>query len=221
VRGQIAWFVGLLVGYWAALKFIPVPGYGAGDLTPGHTLTDYIDRLLIPGHLYKDVRDPEGLFATLPAIGTALAGALTGQLLKNPRYTGQKKTLMMIAAGLVCLGLAWLWNIDFPINKNLWSSSFVLHCAGCSLLLLSLFYLVIDVWRFRAWTLPLVVIGSNSILIYMAPRFIDFGYAANSLFGGALRYTNAYQPLLLAVAIFSIKWLMLYLFYRKRIFLRV
>ena len=159
--------------------------------------------------------------ATVPAIGTALAGAVTGQFLKNPRYTGQKKTLVMIAAGLVCLGLAWLWNFEFPINKNLWTSSFVLRCAGLSLLLLSLFYLVIDVWRFRAWTLPLVVIGINSILIYMAPKFIDFGYAANFLFGGALRYTDVYRPLLLAIAIVAIKWLMLYLFYRKRIFLRV
>jgi predicted acyltransferase len=228
VRGQILWFIGLLVGYWAALKFIPVPEFGAGDLTPGHTLTDFIDRMLIPGRLYHrdisdlhNIRDPEGLLATVPAIGTALAGAITGQFLKSPRYTGEKKTLVMIATGLACLGLAWLWNFDFPINKNLWSSSFVLWCAGCSLLLLSLFYLVVDVWRFRAWTLPLVVIGSNSILIYMAPKFIDFNYATNSLFGGALKYTNAYQPLLLAIAVVTVKWLMLYLFYRKRIFLKV
>jgi predicted acyltransferase len=231
VRGQIGWFVGLLVGYWAALKFIPVPGYGAGDLTPGHTLTDYLDRLLIPGELYHhirdsegvrhNIRDPEGLLATVPAIGTALAGALTGQLLKNPRLSGQQKTLVMIVSGFVCLSLAWLWNDNFPINKNLWSSSFVLRCAGLSLLLLSLFYLVIDVWRFRAWTLPLVVIGMNSILIYMAPRFIDFGYTANALFGGVLKHTDMYQPLLLAIAIVTVKWLMLYLFYRKRIFLRV
>src|SRR6476661_1436651 len=92
VRGRIAWFVGLLVGYWAALKFIPVPGYGAGDLSPGHTLTDYIDNLLIPGSLYKGNRDPEGLLATIPAIGTALAGAMTGQFLKDPRYNGYMKT---------------------------------------------------------------------------------------------------------------------------------
>jgi predicted acyltransferase len=221
VRGQIVWFVGVLVGYWAALKFIPVPGYGAGDLSPGHTLTDYVDRLLIPGHLYKGDRDPEGLLATIPAIGTALAGAITGQFLKNPRCSGHKKTLVMIAVGLACLGLASLWNLEFPINKNLWSSSFVLRCAGCSLLLLSLFYLVIDVWRFRWWTLPLVVIGSNSILIYMAPKVIDFDYATKFLFGGALRHTDAYQPLLFAIAIVAVKWLLLYLLYRKRIFLRV
>jgi predicted acyltransferase len=221
VRGQIIWFVGLLVGYWAALKFIPVPGFGAGDLRPGHTLTDYLDRLLIPGQLYKGVRDPEGLLATVPAIGTALAGALTGEFLKNPRFSGQMKALLMVIAGLVCLGNARLWDFNFPINKNLWTSSFVLWCAGCSLLLLSLFYLVIDVWKFRAWTLPLVVIGVNSILIYMAPRFIDFGYATNALFGGALKYTGAYKALLAAIAIVATKWLMLYFFYRKRIFLRV
>ena len=74
-RWSIAWFVGLLVGYWAALKFIPVPGYGAGDLSPGHTLTDYVDNLLIPGRLYKGNRDPEGLLATIPAIGTGAGGA--------------------------------------------------------------------------------------------------------------------------------------------------
>jgi len=127
----------------------------------------------------------------------------------------------MIAVGLACLGLASLWNLEFPINKNLWSSSFVLRCAGCSLLLLSLFYLVIDVWRFRWWTLPLVVIGSNSILIYMAPKFIDFDYAVSFLFGGVLRHMDAYQPLLFAIAIVTVKWLLLYLLYRKRIFLRV
>src|SRR5204862_5778378 len=104
-------------------------------------------------------RDPEGILSKVPAIGTALVGALTGQSLKNGRYNGYMKTLSMIVVGLACLGLALFWDRDFPINKNLWSSSFVLFCAGWSLLLLSVFYLVIDVWRFRAWTLPLIVIG--------------------------------------------------------------
>jgi predicted acyltransferase len=230
VRGQVGWIVGVLVGYWAALKFIPVPGYGAGDLSPGHTLTDFIDRTLIPGQLYihvpdthppQNIRDPEGLLGTIPAIGTALAGAVTGQFLKNARFTGYGKTLGMVVAGLVCLGLARLWNFNFPINKNLWSSSFVLWCAGLSLLLLSVFYLVIDVWRLRAWAFPFVAIGSNSILIYMAPLFIDFGYATRFFFGGALKHTGQYQELLAAMALVLVKWLFLYLLYRKRIFLRV
>jgi predicted acyltransferase len=229
VRGQIAWMLVLLGGYWAAMKFVPVPGFGAGDLAPGHNLADYIDSRLIPGMLLhtNPSRDPEGILSTVPAIGTALAGALTGQLLKNKRYDGYGKTVAMIIAALCCLGLALFWNRDIPINKNLWSSSFVLYCAGWSLLLLAFFYLVTDVWRFRAWTLPLVVIGSNSILIYMAQKFINFDYTSDFFFGGLLKYTAkspytaAYQSLLLAISVLAIKWLMMYVLYRKRVFLKV
>lgn len=221
MRRQLVWILALLVGYWAALKFIPVPGYGAGDLAPGHTLTDYLDRLLIPGHLYNGDRDPEGLLGTVPAIATALFGAVTGQFLKNARFGGYAKAGAMVAAGFVCLGLARLWNLDFPINKNLWSSSFVLHCAGSSLLLLSMFYLIIDVWRLRAWTLALVVIGCNSIFIYMAQEFINFEYTTHCLFDGILKYTGVLQPLLWSIAVLTVKWLLLYWLHRKRVFFRV
>ncbi len=220
-RAQLIWVVGLLVSYWAALRFYPVPEYGAWDLDPGHTLTDYIDRHLVPGKLYKGDRDPEGLFAVIPAIATALLGCLTGQLLKRNDIDGLKKTRFMAIAGVVCLGLAWLWNIDFPINKNLWSSSFVLNCAGWSLLLLSLFYLVIDVWQFRRGTLFFTVIGANSILIYMAPSFLDFDYTNESLFGGILSLTGDFKTLLLAVTLLSFKWGLLYYLFRKKIFLKV
>ena len=127
----------------------------------------------------------------------------------------------MAAAGLACLTLAWLWNLDFPINKNLWSSSFVLHCAGWSLLFLAVFYLVIDVWKLRGWTLPLVVIGSNSILIYMAQRVIDFGYTTHFFFDGLLGYAGECKQLQWVIALLAVKWLFLYLMYRKRIFLKV
>ena len=220
-RAQLIWVVGLLVSYWAALRFYPVPEYGAWDLDPGHTLTDYIDRHLVPGKLYKGDRDPEGLFAVIPAIATALLGCLTGQLLKRNDIDGLKKTRFMAIGGVVCLGLAWLWNMEFPINKNLWSSSFVLNCAGWSLLLLSLFYLVIDVWQFRRGTLFFTVIGSNSILIYMAPSFLDFDYTNESLFGGILSLAGDFKTLLLAVTLLSLKWGLLYYLFRKKIFLKV
>jgi len=221
VRSRVLWLVGVLVGYWAALRFIPVPGFGAHDLTPGHTLTDFIDRSLIPGHLYHGDRDPEGLLGTMPAIGTALFGALTGEWLKSERWSEYMKAVGMVLAGAVCLALAWTWNLEFPINKNLWTSSFVLNCAGLSLLLMSLFYLVVDVWGFRRLAFPLIVIGSNSILIYLAPHFIDFAYATHALFDGILGLTGTYQPLLFVMAIVFVKWLLLYLLYKKRIFLRV
>lgn len=221
IRGRFLWMGGLLVGYWVALKFIPVPGYGAGDLAPGHTLTDYLDRLLIPGRLYQGNRDPEGLLATIPAIATALAGTVTGELLKSQRFGGYAKTLIMVIAGIICLALARLWNLDFPINKNLWSSSFVLHCAGWSLLFLAPFYLVIDVWRLRGWAMFFVVIGSNSILIYLADAFVDFEHTTHFFFDGVLKGTGAYQPLLWACAVLLVKWVLLLFLYWKRIFLRV
>jgi predicted acyltransferase len=221
VLGQFMWLVGVLVAYWAALKFIPAPGFGAGDSAPGHTLTDYLDRKFMPGQLKFGDRDPLGLLSTIPAIGTALAGAIAGRLLKTDRYSGYFKTVAMFVAGLACVGLAQLWNLDFPINKNLWSSSFVLQCAGLSLLLLSLFYLIIDVWRLRSWAMFFVVIGSNSILIYISQRFIDYKFTAHYFFDGMLKNTGPEQPLLFAVAVVVVEWLILLLFYKKRIFLRV
>lgn len=221
VIGQFIWAVGLLVAYWAMMRFIPVPGYGAGDLSPAHTLNDFIDRMLMPGQLKFGDRDPLGILATIPAIGTALAGAIAGHLLKNDGYSKYFKVMAMAVAGVICFVLAFLWNFDFPINKNLWSSSFVLHCAGYSLLLLSLFYLVIDVWRFRNWAMFFVVIGSNSILIYMARRFVDFDFTTHFFFDGLLGITGLYQPLLFAVAVVFVEWLLLLLLYKHRIFFKV
>lgn len=221
LRGRILWIVGLLAGYWAALKFIPVPEFGAGDLSPGHTLTDYIDRLLLPGKLYRGDRDPEGLLSTVPAIATALFGVITGQLLKSERWGGHVKTIIMVATGLLCLVAASYWNTSFPINKNLWTSSFVLHCAGWSLLFLSLFYLVIDVWKLKFWTFPLVVIGSNSIFIYMADDFIDFNHTARYFFEGAINLSGSWEPVLWPLSILVVEWLLLLVMYRKRIFLKV
>jgi predicted acyltransferase len=221
VVGQFVWLIGLLVSYWAMMRFVPVPGYGAGDLSPAHTLNDYFDRMLMPGQLKFGDRDPLGILATIPAIGTALAGVITGQLLKSDHYSTYFKTAAMAAAGMICFVLAFLWNFDFPINKNLWSSSFVLHCAGYSLLLLSAFYLVIDVWRFRRWAMIFVIIGSNSILIYMAHRCVDFEFTTHYFFDGLIGATGRYQPLLFALAVVVVQWLILLVLYKKRIFLRV
>ena len=225
LRGRLFWVVGLLVGYWVALRFIPVPGFGAGDFSPGHTLTDYLDRLTVPGALYQGDRDPEGLGGVIPAIATALLGAITGQMLMRSDRSGIEKTLRMFLGGLICLGLGWAWDqesvFQFPINKNLWSSSFVLYCAGWSLELLALFYLVIDVWKFRWGATFFIVIGANSIFIYMAPQFIDFYYTVNQIFAGPLSLIPRFRELIVVLGVFSLKWFLLYLMYRKRIFLKV
>ncbi|MBT6847443.1 MAG: DUF5009 domain-containing protein [Planctomycetaceae bacterium] len=226
LTGRVLTVVGLLIGYWAALRYIPVPEFGANDLTPGHTLTDYIDRTLIRvGVLYQGDRDPEGIFATIPAIATALIGVITGQMLMRTDHGGMRKTTTMVLSGLVCLAIGWAWSresvVQFHLNKNLWSSSFVLYCAGWSLLLLAIFYLVIDVWKIR-WGMKLfVAIGANSIFIYMAGHFIDFEHIANQIFSGPASLTGAYSPLVVVCGVLLIKWGLVYLMYCKKLFLKV
>jgi predicted acyltransferase len=216
-RGQALWIVGLLLGYWAAMTWIPVPEFGAGVLEPGRTLADYVDRLLMPGRLYHGDRDPEGLFSTVPAIATALLGAMAGHWLRGPA-SGARKALGLFLAGLAGLALGGLWHLVFPLNKNLWSSSFVLWTAGWSMLLLSAFYLVIDVWGWRRWTFFFVVIGMNAITIYMLNAFVDFQELANLLLG---RSESRLHPAFFIAAGILLRWLVLYGMYRKRWFLRV
>src|SRR6476660_5714859 len=174
--GQIIWLCALLIGYWLLLKFTAAPGFPKGDLTMEGNFASYIDRLVIPGRLYLGIHDPEGLMSTIPAIGTGLLGILTGSMLKNSPITPQRKALLLAVAGVMFLGIAQLWNLDFPINKNLWTSSFVLQVGGFSLLLLSLFYYIIDVLGYKNWSFFFRVIGMNSILIYMSGMFIDWEY---------------------------------------------
>ncbi|HYK46991.1 MAG TPA: DUF5009 domain-containing protein [Parafilimonas sp.] len=222
-RGQIIWFGVLLIGYWLLLKFASAPGYPAGDLTMEGNFASYIDRSIIPGRLYLGIHDPEGLMSTIPAIGTGLLGILTGTFLKNnKKYSGAQKSLYMFIGGIICLGLAQLWNLDFPINKNLWTSSFVLNVGGYSLILLSIFYYIIDVLGYKRWAFFFKVIGMNSILIYMSGRFINWEYSTTAFFGwlGQL-FSNPWNAVIMAICFVFVKWCFLYFMYRKKVFLRV
>lgn len=224
IRGQVFWFVGLLLGYWAALMWIPVPGFGAGQLTVDGSLVAYVDRLLVPGKLYLEVHDPEGLLSTIPAISTALLGAFAGHLLRNGfGVTDKHRHVFLLAvAGVICLAVGQLWNLAFPINKNLWTSSFTVYAGGWSLLLLALFYGIIDVWGKQKWALFFVVIGMNSITAYMAGALIDFGYTTNFFFGGLLQHVvEPARMVLWWICFIVIEWVCLYYLYRKKLFLRV
>ena len=206
----------LLLGYWGLLTLVPAPGEAAASLEPGHTIIDWIDRQLVPGHLYKGVRDPEGLGALPPAIVTALFGVFAGRWLARADRTGTRKSLVLAALGAASLGLGWAWDGLLPVNKNLWTSSFVLVTAGWSLLLLALFHQVIDVWGWRRWTTPLVVVGANSILAYMARRFVDFDSLGTALLSE--RGAQLVHPTLSGLLLL---WALLWLLWRKRLFLRV
>jgi len=225
----MAWFCFFIVGYYLLLKFTSAPGFHPGDLTPQGNFASYVDRTILPGRLYVpfpdgrlNMHDPEGLFSTIPAISTGLLGILTGALLKNRSYTQNAKVIRMIIAGVSFLVLAQIWNLDFPINKNLWSSSFVLHVGGLSLLLMAMFYYVIDVLGYKKWAFFFKVIGMNSILIYVSGHFISWKYTNNGFFGwlGTL-VGNPYNAVVLAITFVLVKWVFLYYLYQKKTFLRV
>lgn len=225
LRQQLLWFGGLLLGYWAAMVLIPVPGYGPGVLTMNGSLESYIDRLLLPGRLHDKVHDPEGILSTIPAIGTAMLGIFTGQFLKyhHPKWPMWEKGVALFVMGLILIAAGSLWNLSFPINKRLWTSSFVLFVGGWSLILLSVFYLIIDVAGYRKWAFPFVLIGVNSILIYLASEgMIDFQQTSNYFFGGLIQYVSPlWQPVWQAIAIVITQFALLYFLYRNKIFLKV
>ena len=220
--GQVVWTFAILIGYWLVLKFTSAPGFPRGDLTMEGNFASYLDRLILPGKLYLTIHDPEGLISTIPAIATGLLGIFAGDLLKNSPKLPQMKALYLALAGVIAIILSLIWNLDFPINKNLWTSSFVLLTSGLSLLLLSLFYYIIDVKGYQKWAFFFKVIGMNSILIYMSGRFINWKYTTNALFQwlGDLA-GDPYNIVIIALCVIIVKWLFLYLLYQKKVFLKV
>ena len=221
-KWQIVWFWSLIVGYWLLLKFASAPGFPAGDLTMQGNFASYMDRTILPGRLYLGIHDPEGLFSTIPAISTGLLGILTGITLKKSTLTPQQKTLRLAVVGVIFLILAQIWNLDFPINKNLWTSSFVLNVGGLSLLLMALFYYVIDVLGYQKWAFFFKVIGMNSILIYISGKFINWEYTTKALFNWLFYFFNdPFKLVIGAICFLLVKWVFLYFMYKKKVFLRV
>ncbi len=218
----IYWFAGLTVVYWLILKFTSAPGFPMGDLSMEGNFASYFDRIVLPGKLSRGIHDTVGLFNNIPAISNALAGIITGIYLQKEKITPSKKALYMALAGIISLIIAQIWNLDFPINKNLWSSSFVMQTVGLSLLLFALFYYVIDVLKYQRWTFFFQVIGMNSILIYISGKFIKWEYTANSFFKWLGQLVGEpYSILVIAVVLVFIKWLFLKFLYDKKVFLRV
>jgi predicted acyltransferase len=223
VRTQALLFVAILLGYWAILALVPSPESGAGDYRMETNLAGYLDRHYLPGKIYEayyGYGDNEGLLSTLPAVATALLGVLAGRWLLSDR-SRWAKAVGLAVAGLVCLDLGWVWGSVFPVIKILWTGSYVLVAGGWSLLLLALFYTIIDVLGLRAWAFFFVVIGVNAITIYVAARIIPFDVISRSLFGGVARLSGSLEPVILLIGTVALEWLFLLHLYRNRIFLRV
>ena len=241
-RGQLLALAGCLVGYWALLRFVPVPGAGLPGrdipfMDQVQNLPAWLDRKLFLGHLYDGTSDPEGLIHTIPAIGTTLIGVLTGHWLKNRKSDAKLLAGMLLLGVLGMLG-GELWNRWFPINKHLWTSSFVLFSGGFALLFLALLYWITEVKRWRGkWTMPMLVFGMNAIAGFVADSFIygpGYTFMAKGPAGTSLTWHEAAQAylesarlstanasLVYSLGAVGICWFLLWLLWRKRIFLKV
>ena len=227
LRGLVAACATLLVGYWALMTFVPVPGIGAGSFAPDANLANWIDARYLPGRLWDVTRDPEGLLSTLPAIASCLFGVFAGLLLRDVRVPAQQKSLWLVVAGVVLVAAGYLWALQFPIIKGIWTSSFVLVTAGYSTILLGAFHQLVDVWGVKRWSTMLVWIGTNAIALYMAHNLINFAEVSQTLVGGDVANfldrtvtqgtgNLAVNALGLALAVAFAGFL-----YRRKIFLRV
>jgi predicted acyltransferase len=211
----------LLVGYWLALVFIPVPGLGAGVLEDDRNLAAWIDRAILgrfnAGH-------HTWILTIMTSSAMVMLGMHAGQILQS-RRSERSKLLWLLAAGVGGLALGWAWSFSFPINKPLFTSSFVLWSGGWCLLLLALFYGVIDVLRWRAWAFPLIVIGVNPLLAYVLSHlFMDQIAGIGLVLAGGLR--KLVEPYGWAVVVrntaaVGVLWGFLWFLYRKKVFWRV
>ena len=211
---------GLLILYWLLMMLVPVPGYGAGVITPEGNLHAYLDRLLLPGKLYNVSYDEDGLLQQVSSVAVCLAGVQAGHWLRGSRSQNHK-ALGLVAGGSACIAIALVWNLHFPVIFRLWSSSFAMLTIGLSAILLALFYWIIDVRGHRRWAFPFVVVGMNSITIYMVQALFDFGIIAGIFVHGFAGYLGSFEPAFLAICLVAVKWLFLYFLYVQKIFLKV
>ncbi|MGI8770887.1 MAG: acyltransferase family protein [Acidobacteriaceae bacterium] len=247
-RNKVALAIVALLGYWALMRFVPVPGYGVPThniplLDSDRNLTAWLDRQLFsPSHLYEQTRDPEGLLSTLPALATTLLGLLTGEWLRTSHTLAEKARGIAIA-GLSGVLLGGLWNFSFPINKKLWTSSFVLFAAGWGLLLLAAFIWIVDLRSGKARSpgtarLPrsftaLLVFGTNAITAYVFSELLASAIANIHLrpgvnlqqwfYGSILSAVPnpAFASLLYSLAFVAVCWLATYALYRREIFIKI
>lgn len=251
LRGLMITCVCLLTGYWALTTFVPVRDfnlethhlesmnltpYGAetrarflattnwvrGRFEDGLNLTQQIDFQYLPGHRWDGAYDPEGLLSTLPAIGTCLLGVFAGLLLRNGSVPDQKKVFYLVAAGIAAVAAGFLWGLQFPVIKKLWTSSYVLVAGGYAAIFLGIFHQLIEVWQWRRWCLPFVWIGMNAITIYLAFHLISFGNLAKLVLGGPVyQALGAWGDLAMAILVMAMTLALVRFLYQRKIFLRL
>ena len=231
-RTQILISVALLLCYWVLVMTVAAPGYAAGDLTKDGSLPSFVDRTVFGRHVWAQAKvyDPEGLLSTIPALVTALIGVLAGTWLRNERSRIEKSAGMFVA-GAVLVAIGWAWNAFFPINKALWTSSYVMFTGGLALQFLALCYWLIDIKGYRRWAKPFEIFGLNAIALYVLADLLanlfefikvgddSLGGAIYSFFASWLAPNNA--SLAFAIVFVLVCFFFMWLLYRRRIFIKI
>lgn len=227
-----AWLGGVtLMLYWLAMTLIPTPGVGQVMLERGVNLAAYVDSVLLPGRMWEGTWDPEGILSTFPSIVTGITGILAGHLLLQKRDPYEKSVLLMVA-GLAAVAAGYFWGLAFPINKNLWTSSYVLVTSGLASLWLGAMYYIVDIRKYTSGTSPGIIFGSNAIAIYFLSDVISylfylvpFGSAALNEHFMATFITLGFAPklasLLYAMIFVSINFGIAYILYKKKLFIKL
>jgi len=256
LKGLVAICAALLVGYWALLSFVPFPdvrptpggsqticketGFTnvaqlnlastnriSGVFIKGVNLTHYLDQKYLPGMKWDGTCDPEGLLSTLPAVATCLLGVFAGLLLKSSQINQRPKVLSLLVVGLFAVLLGHLWGLRFPVIKKIWTSSYVLVAGGYSAMLLGVFYLVVNVWKYQRWCQPFVWIGMNSITVYLASNLLSFERIGLRFAGGDVKrfldqsVTTGFGDLVVAIVGLCLAVWFCRFHYTRKIFLRL
>ncbi len=221
LRARIAISAGMLLAYWAIMVFVCVPGApaGADPWSAEWNVAAYIDKLFLPN---ASSGDPEGLLSTIPAVVTAMLGMFTGEFVRSEKKTGAAKTLAMLAASAAMLALCLIWSNWIPVNKKLWTPTFVLAAGAYSLSSFALFYWIIDVLMFRRWAFFLRVVGMNAITIYLLSRVVNFNGVSKFFLGGvAGLLPECWTPVIISGGYLTACWMVLWFLYRKNTFLKI
>jgi predicted acyltransferase len=218
LKWQISITTALLLLYWGIMALIPIPGHKPGIFEPDLNLALYVDNAIL-GH-FQEGMGWTYILTNLTFICSVMLGVFAGNILQS-NQPALKKAGLLALIGFACIIAGKIWGLWFPIIHHLWTSSLVLYAGGLSFLLLSFFYLVIDVWGFKKWAFPFVVIGMNAIVVYVATHLFDFSIIGNVFVGGLSKYLGEWNEFVQALSALILIWLILYWMYRKKTFIKI
>jgi predicted acyltransferase len=251
LKGLIVVCASLLLGYWALTTFVPIRDFNletghleALRLTPtspetrarflattnfvrarfddGLNLPQQIDFLYLPGRKWDGAYDPEGILSTLPAVATCLLGLFAGLLLKHGAVSDQRKVFYLLAAGIAGVVAGFLWGLQFPVIKKIWTSSYVLIAGGYSCIFLGAFYQMVEIWQWRKWCIPFLWIGMNPITIYLVSSLLHIGDLAGLIAGGPVKVAlGPWGDFVLALTGVAMMFAFVRFLYQRKIFLRL